>query len=443
MYKNNLLYFQPVESVNWLLHILYTQSSFTRCTEIITNREQFSVNDDYHLYCLSLISRLNGCIEESLNYLHKCSERITNSPDLLKQIAKSFFLQGNHTEALNIYENAFTLNQNDWEIPFTQGLCYFYLKQYDLAEKYFINSSKLTRNIKPLRWLTKVHLKKDSINLAIETLKKATALAPEDPDLLYNLGSLYFQTNQEQLAFECLSSAIILQPNHFNANQLASIIISLHNDYDVALNKCRLILKQASESSILWNNIGVALLGKKNLVASITCFKRAFYLTPFDWRIAANIGILCIQTSQWLSGFQHFTTSIQFFNSFEQKSTSCMNNKISYDIGMLYCLLAYCLIKLQEYLKAYEAFMNAYTRSRENPLVLLNCTTFLAKTDKKLACQIFDEYERLVSATDLSLPYWLEKTNVDKKVVQLKSFLGKSEPQITDSSFGDASMLLE
>ncbi|VDO99052.1 unnamed protein product [Schistosoma margrebowiei] len=86
------------------------------------------------------------------------------------------------------------------------------------------------------------------------------------PDILSNLGSLYFQINQEQLAFECLSSAIILKPDHFDANQLAGLVITLHKDYDVALNKYRSILKQSSESPILWNNIGVALMGKRNLI---------------------------------------------------------------------------------------------------------------------------------------------------------------------------------
>ncbi|VDQ02283.1 unnamed protein product [Trichobilharzia regenti] len=156
MILQDSLYIQPVESVNWLLHILYTQSSFLKCKDIVKHYEQFSLNDNYHLYCLGLIHRSNGCIQESLNCFTKCSASNNNSPDILKQIARSLFLQGHHNEALNTYKDAHKLNQNDW------------------AEEYFISSSILTRNIKPLKWLADVQLKKGSIDLAIETLKKAT-----------------------------------------------------------------------------------------------------------------------------------------------------------------------------------------------------------------------------------------------------------------------------
>ncbi|CAH8533614.1 unnamed protein product [Schistosoma curassoni] len=438
------LYIQPIGSMNWLLHTLYTQSAFSKCTDIIKKctNGQFMLNDDYHLYCLSLINRLGGCIQQSLDSLFKCLEHNNKSVDIMKQIAKSLYLQGHHNEALEIYQDALKLNQNDWEIPFGQGICYFYMKKFESAEKYFKKSSKLTKSIKPLKWLTKVHLEKSSINSAIATLKKATSLVPEDPDILSNLGSLYFQTNQEQLAFECLSSAIILKPDHFDANQLAGLVITLHKDYDVALNKYRSILKQSSESSILWNNIGVALMGKRNLIASITCFKRASYLTPFDWRISINLGIIYMHTSQWLSAFQHITTSINLFNIIKQRSIHRSvindnddknNHKTTHDVGMLYCFLGYCLIKLNEYSKAYEAFMNAYKQSNKNPLVILNCANFLVKSNKKLANQMFAKYKKLNLTSEFELPYWVNKNDVDKLVNQLDTHLRQNTTESTDS----------
>ncbi|RTG86052.1 Bardet-Biedl syndrome 4 protein [Schistosoma bovis] len=377
--------------------------AFSKCTDIIKKctNGQFTLNDDYHLYCLSLINRLGGCIQQSLDSLFKCLEHKNKSVDIMKQIAKSLYLQGHHNEALEIYQDALKLNQNDWEIPFGQGICYFYMKKFESAEKYFKKSSKLTKSIKPLKWLTKVHLEKSSINSAIATLKKATSLVPEDPDILSNLGSLYFQTNQEQLAFECLSSAIILKPDHFDANQLAGVVITLHKDYDVALNKYRSILKQSSESSILWNNIG-----------SITCFKRASYLTPFDWRISINLGIIYMHTSQWLSAFQYITTSINLFNMIKQRSIHRSvindnddknNHKTTHDVGI------------------------------KNPLVILNCANFLVKSNKKLANQMFAKYKKLNLTGEFELPYWVNKNDVDKLVNQLDTHLRQNTRESTDS----------
>ncbi|KAK4472093.1 hypothetical protein MN116_005463 [Schistosoma mekongi] len=155
-------------------------------------------------------------------------------------------------------------------------------------------------------------------------LRACPKLVPEDPDLFYNLGSLYFQTNQDQLAFECLSSTILLKPDHFDANQLAGVTMTLHGDYDVALNKYRSIVKQSSENSILWNNIGVALM------------------------------------------------------------------------------------------------------------VILNCANFLIKSNKRLAYQLFMKYEKCISTmNELTLPYWINKNDIDKLVTHLKTQLGRIESHQT------------
>lgn len=80
-----------------------------------------------------------------------------------------------------------------------------------------------------------------------------------------------------------------------------------------------------------------------------------------------------MHTSQWLSAFQYITTSINLFNMIKQRSIHRSvindnddknNHKTTHDVGMLYCFLGYCLIKLNEYSKAYEAFMNAYKQSK-------------------------------------------------------------------------------
>ncbi|CAH8294437.1 unnamed protein product, partial [Schistosoma turkestanicum] len=167
---------------------------------------------------------------------------------------------------------------------------------------------------------------------------------------------------------------------------------------------------------------------------SVTCFKRAVYLTPFDWRISVNLGIIYMHTSQWLSALQHITASINLFNFTKQNSVpncTTSNNKLTHDISMLFCLLGYCLIKLNEYSKAYEAFMNAYKQCSKNPLVILNCTNFLAKSNEKLTKQMFVKYQKITSTREFELPYWVDKTKVDRLVNQLKTYLRNIETHNT------------
>ena len=69
---------------------------------------------------------------------------------------------------------------------------------------------------------------------------------------------------------------------------------------DVALVKYRVAAVQTPNSAQLWNNIGMCFFGKKRYVAAIACLKRALYLDPFEWIISYNLGLVHLNTGQYV-----------------------------------------------------------------------------------------------------------------------------------------------
>jgi Bardet-Biedl syndrome 4 protein len=103
----------------------------------------------------------------------------------------------------------------------------------------------------------------------------------------------------------------------FNTTNYKAILavcnmIQIHNDHDVALNKYRIAADTAPESSRLWNNIGMCFFGKKKYVAAISCLKRATYLSPFEWKILYNLGLVHLAMQQFASAFRYLNSAINF-----------------------------------------------------------------------------------------------------------------------------------
>lgn len=83
-----------------------------------------------------------------------------------------------------------------------------------------------------------------------------------------------------------------------------------YREYDVALSKYKIASVSLAESPCLWNNIGMCFFGKKKLIAAISCLKRANFLSPLDWKILYNLGLVHISAQQYASAFHYLTSAM-------------------------------------------------------------------------------------------------------------------------------------
>ncbi|XP_067437133.1 Bardet-Biedl syndrome 4 protein isoform X1 [Thunnus thynnus] len=372
-----------VERRNWLIHQHYIRKDYDTCKAII--KEQLQETNgmcEYAIYVQALILRLEGKIQQSLELFQSCAILNPNSTDNVKQVARSLFLLGKHKAAIEFYHEAARLNEKDWEISHNLGLCYFFIKDFKNAEEHLNVALQLNKHDKTFMMLGKVHLLAGEVDKAIEVYKRAVEFSPENTELLTTLGLLFLQLGKYQKAFEHLGNALTFDPNNYKAILAAGSMMQTHGDFDVAMNKYRVAACAVPESPPLWNNIGMCFFGKKKYVAAISCLKRAHYLSPFDWKVLYNLGLVHLTMQQYASAFHFLSAAIN------------LNPRM----GDLYMLLAVALTNLEDVENATRAYEQAVTLDESNPLVNLNFAIFLYNHgDKKGALDQYQEMERKVN----------------------------------------------
>ncbi|XP_034015765.1 LOW QUALITY PROTEIN: Bardet-Biedl syndrome 4 protein-like [Thalassophryne amazonica] len=372
-----------VERRNWLIHQHYIRKDYDTCKVII--KEQLQETNgmcEYAIYVQALILRLEGKIQQSLELFQSCASLNPSSPDNLKQVARSLFLLGKHKAAIEFYNEAARLNEKDWEISHNLGVCYSFLKDFKMAEEHLNTALQFNKHDKTFMMLGKVNLLAGDTDKAIEVYKRAVEFSPENTELLTTLGLLFLQLGKYQKAFKHLGNALTFDPNNYKAILAAGSMMQTHGDFDVAMNKYRVAACAAPESPPLWNNIGMCFFGKKKYVAAISCLKRAHYLSPFDWKVLYNLGLVHLTMQQYASAF-HFLSAAVNLNP---------------HLGELYMLLAVALTNLEDVENATRAYEQAVALDESNPLVNLNFAIFLYNHgEKKGALQQYQDMETKVN----------------------------------------------
>ncbi|XP_077375066.1 BBSome complex member BBS4 [Festucalex cinctus] len=372
-----------VERRNWLIHQHYIHKDYETCKVII--KEQLQETNgmcEYAIYVQALILRLEGKIQQSLELFQSCAILNPTSADNLKQVARSLFLLGKHKAAIEFYREAARLNEKDWEISHNLGVCYFFIKDLTHAEEQLNMALQLNKHDSTFMMLGKVHLLAGETDKAIDVYKRAVEFSPENTELLTTLGLLFLSLGKYQKAFEHLGNALTFDPNNYKAILAAGSMMQTHGDFDVAMNKYRVAACAVPESPPLWNNIGMCFFGKKKYVAAISCLKRAHYLSPFDWKVLYNLGLVHLTMQQYASAFHFLSAAIN----------------LGPRLGELYMLLAVALTNLDDGENATRAYEQAVNLDQSNPLVNLNFAIFLYNhADKTGALNQYQEMERKVN----------------------------------------------
>ncbi|CAF0853209.1 unnamed protein product [Brachionus calyciflorus] len=351
-----------LEGLNWLLHLYYVRKDFKACKDLI--KEQMTLTNgmcEYALYVHALIMRQEGRIQESLELFQSCS--VLNPANVLnlKQVARSLFLLGRHKAAIDVFNESLKTSPSDWEIKHNIGICYWHLKQNEKAKQYFKEAVNLSKNEVSFLMMAKIFIKENNIDAAIEILAKAAEYNPESSEILTILGLLFMKQRQFQKSFEALGNALTYNPTHYKAILAVCNMIQIHNDHDVALNKYRIAADTAPESSRLWNNIGMCFFGKKKFVAAISCLKRATYLSPFEWKILYNLGLVHLAMQQYASAFRYLNSAVNF----KPKEPT------------IYSLMAVALTYLDDAVNAKQAYEHSLSLDGENVYTNLNYAVFL------------------------------------------------------------------
>ncbi|KAA0192276.1 hypothetical protein HAZT_HAZT010886 [Hyalella azteca] len=372
-----------VDRRNWLVHLHYVRCEYDDCLRL--TKELLAETRgmcEYANYVQALILRHQGKIHESLELFQLCNVLNPKSVQNLKQMARSLFLLGRHSRAIEAYKQAGNNSEKpDWEINYNLGICYQRTGQLEAAKQELQQALQLHRHHEVFKALASVYLQQSDVTAAVSTYRAAIEQFPENSDLHSSLGRLLLQTGRSQQAFEQLGAALTFNPNHSPSLLAIGAMMQSHQDYDVALSKYRIAAQTIPESPALWNNIAMCFFGKKKYVAAISCLKRANYLAPFEWRVLYNLGLVHLTMQQTTSAFHFLSAAVNL------KPTK----------GQIFMLLAVTLSQLEDESNARLAYKQAVTLETKDPSVCLNFATFLVRQgDRAEALKMFSQFEARV-----------------------------------------------
>eukprot|EP01041_Mallomonas_annulata_P011290 gene11290-23624_t len=395
----------PREKQNWYIHLCYTRRDFQECLKVIEEQLRASNGQaEYPLYIKALILRQQGRIEESLTTFQAALCLNPQNVNNLKQVGRSLYLLGKHKTALDVFDEAEHISRDDREIWHNKGMCYLYLKQYEKSIECFNNANSIQRHEATFSQMGRVYRLMGNEEEALKVYMDAIETSPENPEILTTLGLLYLKLGNNTKAFEYLGNSLTYDPKNPKTILAAGSIIQDNQDMDVALVKYRVAATQTPNSAQLWNNIGMCFFGKGKLVAAVACLKRAVYLSPFEWIISFNLGVVHLSTGQFASAFHYFSTAI--------------NLQPTYPRAYMY--LAVALSRLDDFENSCAAYDKAVELGQDY-LTHLNYAITLQRNDEIERARVqFEKFESLFEAIAS------EGGDVDPDIVQQADLMRKA-----------------
>ncbi len=146
---------------------------------------------------------------------------------------------------------------------------------------------------------------------AIDLLKQARALEPEDEIVRYNLGKAMSRFGQNEEAIKEYEEALRLFPDYVEAhNDLGSLLLRVKR-YDEAILHLEQAVTIDPEAASAWNNLGKAVAQLRRTTEAQACFEKAVRLDTNLWEAHFNLGTSYLQQGRLSDARTEFETVLR------------------------------------------------------------------------------------------------------------------------------------
>jgi tetratricopeptide (TPR) repeat protein len=196
-----------------------------------------------------------------------------------------------YSEAIPFFFKILESNQNDPEILYYLGYCYFHIGQDDRAITYLnkvleIDDESFSAwNIKGLL-LYKQGLFIDALN----AFNRAIHLKSEDSEIWINIGQTFEKLCKNTEALNAYDQAINNDPKNADILFYKGLMLIKLQKYEDALVIFDDLIKYNTNSAELWNNKGIVLKKLSRFDEAVSQFEKAVKLDPTDPDYWFNLG---------------------------------------------------------------------------------------------------------------------------------------------------------
>jgi tetratricopeptide (TPR) repeat protein len=153
---------------------------------------------------------------------------------------------------------------------------------------------------------------------AVELLKEAAQLSPEDEDVFYNLGIALSRVGKQEEAMQAYQEALRIFPDYAEVhNNLGNLCLRM-GKADEAVKHLEQAVQITPEYAAAWNNLGNALQQLGRAKEAQTHFEKAVELDPEYWQAHFNLGTSYFQQKRLAEARGQFETVLKLQPDFPQ-----------------------------------------------------------------------------------------------------------------------------
>ena len=200
----------------------------------------FKLSDEHpDIFMVSYLAALSSQdFENKEKYLLRAIAADTERSEALLALADLYKQQENFNKALTFYHKVLNLeNNNIWAILGVAD-CYLALKDFDKAEQFYLKSFTQSREIAGahINYATLLY-QQNRLAEALEEYRTAVQLAPEKPEISYNLALILKETGDIEEALGLMFNAHLKAPENeiFAINLMETLATLYHTQAEKAL----------------------------------------------------------------------------------------------------------------------------------------------------------------------------------------------------------------
>lgn len=152
---------------------------------------------------------------------------------------------------------------------------------------------------------------------AVQVLKEALTLNPDDEDIHYNLGLAYTRLGQLDEAVHHYHEALRIFPNYVEAHNNLGNVLMRAGKAEEAIDQFELAVKIKPDYASAHNNLGTALQRAGRRDEALVQFQEAAKLMPDYWEAHFNLGTCLLEAADLKEARAQFETVLRLKPDFE------------------------------------------------------------------------------------------------------------------------------
>ena len=146
---------------------------------------------------------------------------------------------------------------------------------------------------------------------AIRDFTSALEFSPDHPDLLYNLGLVYFQQGNRPEASRAFQRALEDAPTHFNARQTLGTLLMQNKQIEAAIEQWRILKRQYPGNAQVSYDLGHALASWGDIKAAAGHWSDAVRIEPSHARAHDSLGTVYSRAGDRESALRHYLLAVR------------------------------------------------------------------------------------------------------------------------------------